>query len=167
MIIIGIDPGKNGGIARICEGKAKAFKMPETPRDIYRLLSDLGECFPDCFAYLELAHAFPAKGINNDDDGKFKRKGQGVVGLAKFMKHNGHLEMALIGVGIPFEQVTPAKWQGAMSCRTKGDKNITKRKAQELFPELKITHAIADALLIAEYGRRLRHERDRNCISNC
>jgi hypothetical protein len=38
---------------------------------------------------------------------------------------------------------------------TKGDKNITKRKAQELFPEIKITHAIADSLLIAEYGRRL------------
>jgi hypothetical protein len=38
---------------------------------------------------------------------------------------------------------------------TKGDKNITKRKAQELFPEIKITHAIADSLLIAEYGRRV------------
>jgi hypothetical protein len=37
---------------------------------------------------------------------------------------------------------------------SKGDKNVTKRKAQELFPSLKITHATADALLIAEYLRR-------------
>ena len=43
-----------------------------------------------------------------------------------------------------------------MSWLSKGDKNVTKSRAQELFPELKITHAIADALLIAEYGRRVR-----------
>jgi hypothetical protein len=42
-----------------------------------------------------------------------------------------------------------------MQCLTGGDKNISKRRAQELFPSLKITHAVADALLIAEYGRRL------------
>jgi hypothetical protein len=38
---------------------------------------------------------------------------------------------------------------------SKGDKNVTKRRAQQLFPQLKVTHAIADALLIAEYGRRV------------
>jgi hypothetical protein len=42
-----------------------------------------------------------------------------------------------------------------MRCLTKGDKNVSKARAQELFPALKITHATADALLIAEYGRRL------------
>jgi hypothetical protein len=31
---------------------------------------------------------------------------------------------------------------------------VSKRKAQELFPGIKVTHAIADALLIAEYNRR-------------
>jgi hypothetical protein len=34
--------------------------------------------------------------------------------------------------------------------------DFTKAKAQELFPHLKITHATADACLIAEYGRRLQ-----------
>jgi hypothetical protein len=62
--------------------------------------------------------------------------------------------MALTAAGIPFERVTPQKWQKAMGCMTKGDKNVSKRRAQELFPQLKITHAIADALLIAEYGRK-------------
>jgi hypothetical protein len=37
---------------------------------------------------------------------------------------------------------------------TKGDKNVSKRRAQELYPQLKITHSTADALLIATYGTR-------------
>jgi hypothetical protein len=37
---------------------------------------------------------------------------------------------------------------------TKGDKNISKAKAQELFPDKKIIHATADALLIALYGTK-------------
>ena len=41
-----------------------------------------------------------------------------------------------------------------MKCLTKGDKNVSKRKAQELFPGLKITHKIADALVLAKYGQR-------------
>jgi hypothetical protein len=41
---------------------------------------------------------------------------------------------------------------------TKGDKNVSKRKAQELFPQLKITHATADALLLAEFGRRAQNQ---------
>jgi hypothetical protein len=35
-----------------------------------------------------------------------------------------------------------------------GNKNVTKTRAAQLFPGVKMTHAIADALLIAEYGRR-------------
>jgi hypothetical protein len=41
-----------------------------------------------------------------------------------------------------------------MGCLTKGDKNVSKSRAQELFPSIKVTHAIADALLIAEHNRR-------------
>jgi hypothetical protein len=42
-----------------------------------------------------------------------------------------------------------------MGCLTKGDKNVSKRKAQELFPSTKVTHAIADSMLIAAYGRKM------------
>jgi hypothetical protein len=38
---------------------------------------------------------------------------------------------------------------------TKGDKNVTKRMAQQLYPDIKITHANADALLIHEYGKQI------------
>ncbi len=56
-------------------------------------------------------------------------------------------------LGALFAHAGAVRWQKEMGCLTKGDKNVTKRRAQELFPTLKITHAIADALLIAEYGR--------------
>jgi len=79
---------------------------------------------------------------------------QGVVSMFKFGSSYGELKMALVAAGIRFEQVSPVSWQTALKCRTKGDKNVSKSRAQELFPDMKITHAIADSLLIAEYARR-------------
>jgi len=43
-----------------------------------------------------------------------------------------------------------------LGCLSKGDKNVTKAKAQEQFPNIKVTHATADALLIALYGRGMQ-----------
>lgn len=54
----------------------------------------------------------------------------------------------------------PGVWQKPFRLPTQkkagntAKKNTHKARAQELFPGLKITHAVADALLIAEYGRR-------------
>jgi hypothetical protein len=78
----------------------------------------------------------------------------GVTSSFTFGNGFGHLEMALTAAGIPFERVSPQKWQKAMGCLTKGDKNVSKKRAQELFPSIKCTHATSDALLIAEYGNR-------------
>jgi hypothetical protein len=60
--------------------------------------------------------------------------------------------MALTAACIPFARIRPQVWQKELGCLTKGDKNVSKRKAQELFPSMKVTHATADALLIAKYG---------------
>lgn len=66
-----------------------------------------------------------------------------------------------IAAGIRIEYVSPKKWQKQFGLISKGrglgqddtsKKNRNKAKAQELHPELKITHAIADAILICEYG---------------
>jgi len=146
VITIGIDPGQSGGIAWIDErGKPCVEKMPDTLTDIWDMIRGLSRenmtrgCGPSCKAYLEQVHSMP---------------GQGVASSFKFGQGYGALEMALIAAGIPFERVTPQKWQKAMSCMTGGNKNISKAKAQELFPSIKFTHATADAMLIAEYGRR-------------
>lgn len=142
MIYIGIDPGKSGGIAWIGDdGKACAVNMPETDRDV---LDVLKEIFREgqCRAVIERVHAMPK---------------QGVTSSFNFGYNFGGLNMALMASEIPFDLVTPQKWQKAMACLTGGDKNVSKRRAQELFPSIrKITHATADALLIAEYARKER-----------
>jgi Holliday junction resolvasome RuvABC endonuclease subunit len=144
MTTIGIDPGTNGGIAWITDGRACAEKMPDTLQDLWELIASvrLNSVTPrtGIMAYIEQVHSSPQMGVKS---------------AFTFGQGFGHLEMALTAAGIPFERVRPQVWQKSLGCMTKGDKNITKRKAQELFPEIKITHAIADSLLIAEYGRRL------------
>ena len=138
--IIGIDPGQSGGIAVLTQGTPSAAKMPDTERDVFEVLLGCKQR-GQLFAYIENVHSMP---------------GGGVASSFKFGMNYGMLRAFLIALGIPFETVTPQKWQRKLGCLSKGDKNVTKRKAQELFPSLRITHAIADALLIAEYGRRIR-----------
>ena len=143
MTTIGIDPGKNGAIAWISDGKPCVEKMPETLADLWELIYyDTGHFYSvtkgEFKAYIEQVYSSPQMGVKS---------------AFTFGNGFGHIEMALTAAGIPFERIRPQVWQKAMGCMTKGDKNVSKRKAQELFPSLKITHATADALLIAEYGR--------------
>ena len=79
---------------------------------------------------------------------------QGVASSFKFGVSYGLLRMALIASGIPWEEITPNQWQKALGCLSRGDKNTTKARSQQLFPRIKVTHAVADALLLAEFCRR-------------
>jgi hypothetical protein len=148
--IIGIDVGKSGGIAFLCGGEVSlAVKMPETHRDLFDLLHDAAALDgPPTIAFVENVNASPQ---------------MGVVSAFKFGKSVGAVQMACIAAGIRMELVSPQKWQKALGLKPTGHgigqgdtekKNRNKARAQELFPGIKITHAIADCLLIAEYGRR-------------
>lgn len=151
MRYIGIDPGKAGGIACVTASSgAVAVKMPESDRDILDLLRRwVADEDGSCFAMLEKVHSSPQ---------------MGVASAFTFGQGWGRLRMALAAAWIPFDLVSPQAWQKALGCRTGGnigakvaaDKGITKRRAQELFPHLTVTHAIADALLLAEYCRRVK-----------
>ena len=137
-IIVGIDPGQSGGIAIINGDNIYAHKMPETERDIYDLFGDYS-FYADVVVFLESVHSMP---------------GQGVSSSFKFGRGYGFLRGIITALMFPLHDVSPQKWQKALGCLSGGNKNITKQKAQQLFPQLKITHSIADAILIAEYGRR-------------
>lgn len=143
MLILGIDPGASGAIV-VHDGlyPPQFVKLNETEGDICGFLK--GFDLNGAFAYIERVHSMP---------------GQGVCSSFKFGQSYGFLRGLLSGFGIPFEEVSPQKWQKSMGCLSKGDKNVTKSKAQQLFPNVKVTHAIADALLIAEYGLRLKQSR--------
>lgn len=135
---IGVDPGVNGGIAILrSDGDVMcAVKMPATEKDILTVLMLTSA---RSMAILEKVSSSPQ---------------MGVVSAFTFGRGYGGIRMALAAAMIPFDEVTPGVWQRAMQCLTKGDKNVSKRRAQELFPAVKVTHAIADALLLAEFGRR-------------
>lgn len=146
-IYIGIDPGKNGGIAVLnTDGSVREVTaMPQTPRDIIDFLTAYKEgsrCVLE-----DVGHGMP---------------GQSSKATATFARHNGHLEAALLALQIPTEKVTPQKWIKAYQLRKKKEqdkndwKNTLKAKAQSIFPQLgkKVTLKTCDALLIAEYARR-------------
>lgn len=161
--IVGIDPGKNGGIAMLNQDGIviNVEKMPETPQDLYNHLvalvahaastaSQMEE--PRVVVYIEKVGGIP---------------GQGASAAFSFGKGCGHLEMALLALKLPTNDITPQKWQkmyqvGSSSitkstaAEKKEHKLRLKAKAQSLFPQLgkKITNATCDALLIAEYGRK-------------
>lgn len=139
-MILGIDPGKSGGFAIITETTTAAYAFDKhTPSDIAEILDRHKKWVK--VSYIERVSAMPK---------------QGVVSVFTFGQNYGWWQGVLTAFKIPIERVSPIKWQTYMGCRTGGNKNVSKARAQEIFPEEKITHAIADALLIAEYGRRIQ-----------
>lgn len=140
-VYIGVDPGQSGGIAMLRDDGSilSAVAMPDTESDILEALKDWNRYGLNAKAVLERVWSSP---------------GWGHAGAFKFGLNYGSLRMALMAAQIPHEEVLPARWQTAMNCRSGKDKNVTKRRAQGLWPRYTITHALADALLIAEHCRR-------------
>lgn len=137
---LGIDPGKSGGWAMISQLGRTCQTMKSgtcNTKELHTFLCD----WKPTFAILEFVSSSPQ---------------QGVKSAFTFGQSYGAIEAILVCCGVPFDRVTPKKWQQAMGCLSRGDKNVTKRRAQELFPDIKVTHDIADALLLAEYCRRIR-----------
>ena len=148
MLYIGVDPGASGGIAAVqTNGQVYQLeKMPATDVDVLALLTawrEGGAGSLGAHAVLERVAAWRGCPM-------------GPSTILKLGAHWGGLQMALSAVGIAYDVVQPQKWQAAMGCLTGGDKNVSKRRAQALFPGVTITHATADALLMAEYCRRQR-----------
>ena len=125
---MGIDPGASGGLALISSDGILVEKMPATPADLWLLVSSWSELADFC--YIEKVH--------------------------KFGRNFGLIIGCVTAARIPHDFVPPGVWQKNLGCLTKGDKNVTKQKAQQLYPNMIVTHAIADAILIAEYCRTVR-----------
>lgn len=151
MIYVGIDPGRSGGIAVLDEKRELVFSAVLerlTLKELFAFLLDVRN-YDLPMAVLERVHSMP---------------GQGHSGAFTFGRNVGNLEALLVAAEIPFDQVIPRRWQPAIGvvyppkAKDTVRKNISKARAQELFPDqaLTITHALADAMLIAEYCRRVQ-----------
>lgn len=165
--IIGIDPGINGAIGIIHGDEYDVYDIPvhkvetttktKTMVDLNALdllvdqiLSKYtnGDCESTTFfeAWIEKVSAMP---------------GQGVTSMFSMGRTLGNLEMIMTAYHIPIKWVTPQKWKKEVIFGAGSNKLISVQKAKELFPLCKYEtergrklDGRAEAMLIAEYGRR-------------
>lgn len=135
---LGVDPGKSGAFALIHEDGQffKSIKLSETQRDVYDWVKEYERNI--VYAAIEKVHSMPR---------------QGVASSFKFGESFGYCQGILVGLQVSFTLVRPQEWQKALKCMSKGDKNVTKNKAQQFWPKERITHAIADSMLIAYWAK--------------
>jgi len=141
-LYMGLDPGTQGAIALVSASGEPVVRLrlsKSTETDVHLFVAE----------YVGMVQTAMLEKVAS-------RPGQGVVSVFKFGKAYGLLRGILVANSVPFNDVTPGKWQRAMKCLSKGDKNVTKAAAQRLMPTApnKIVHEDADAWLIAEYCRR-------------
>ena len=155
MTYLGIDPGKNGGLAwgDGTPGRVQCAKVPATTGELVNLLRIIA---PDV-AYLEKV-------------GGYIGKIQPGAAMFVFGQYFGELRGALAALRINFSMITPQAWQKALALgnskgMSKTDwKNKLKGHAESLYPATKITLATSDAVLIyhtlalASQPRKLKHE---------
>jgi hypothetical protein len=147
--IIGIDPGAKGALAFIDErGNAIVHKSDDTaPRDaLLDAIAGVELC--ECTAYLELVGGF--------QPGRPQPASRAGVLMRSLGKWEGLLE----GLGIKYQLVRPQKWQagipGVAGVKEYADrKRVLRDEAIRRFPNIKVTLERADALLIADFGRRV------------
>lgn len=164
MMIIGIDVGLSGAIAVLHDYTSAVVGVWDTPiltikknkgvrheidrpalaelmREILRQRDELGEPV----ACIEAVHSMP---------------GQGVASSFEFGKGYGQFLMLMTVLKIPVDLVSPQRWKKTMMADMGKDKDASRIRAKELFGSqidlsLKKHHGRADAILIAEYRRRL------------
>lgn len=170
MLYLGIDPGGSGGLALIsASGRFVDFEpMPDSCRGLLEVLLEFreraGAIYTDSVtgaivpanppvlkALLEKIQPQPA----SSRQGAWSAKGS-----SSFFKNIGHLEMALEAVRIPYDELRAQEWQPIVGLRyekgEKRNKNRSKAIVEVVFPTLtNVTHAAADALLLAEVCRRI------------
>lgn len=191
--IIGIDPGKQGGIAFLTENNSNAVKMPQTVRELNTYLKYLKETYPNPIIFIEKVQAYRGKSIEeykNEfykifDSQKQKEKifeefikviTQGdeapgkKFGINKMLANYNQLLTVIKLLEIPFVEVYPISWQTTLNLKIKNDRRTkTERKrsykefAQNRFPKVKLNLAIADSLCLVMFGEK-KWEEDFNWI---
>lgn len=148
MLFIGVDPGNSGALAAVSSApmseRALVFPTPdfEAVRAAVTVIRSLAEdVYP--VAAVEKVHAFP---------------GQGVSSSFTFGKSYGSVIQGLVDGDFAILDVTPREWMRALGLPSREEagsktakKNAHKAMAAALFPDVKVTHAVADALLIARW----------------
>lgn len=164
MKIVGIDPGLTGAIALLDVGTPMRIQFWDTPtlkietgkstKNIINVLeaADILFKIDPALIIIEKVHAMPGGG----------ERTMGATSAFNFGMGYG-VWLGIIGAfQIPFQQVHPATWKKAMMEGMGKAKAASRVRAMQIYPsvgeELKLVkhHGRADALLLAEYGRRTK-----------
>ena len=152
QFVLGIDPGKNGGIVGLTNGHINLIdKMPQTPAEMWGYFESSGlrlmlKSKENIYVFIEDVHSMPTDGVRS---------------AFTFGRQLGYLDMVLATCDVGPTRVVPTKWMDALGCKRERDEtryNYKKRlveKAKSLAPVShrdKINLATADAFLIAKYG---------------
>ena len=151
-LVLGIDPGKSGGMciikSNIYDFGARIFtahNCPETPEEMAGFINMLRTESPYITCFLEKVHAFPTDGRSS---------------AFKFGMNYGMWRGILCAFGIKTELVSPRTWQVTYGELPK-DKQERKRRLKEIATEqshVKATLRTADAICIALYGQKMLEE---------
>ena len=162
--VLGIDPGKSGGLALITGQGVHLWKMPDTAIDLWTLFGEIQLLALDrVWATYYKEDAFPitsAIAAVLEQVGGYTGEGQPGSAMFNFGRGYGNLEAFLIAAGISFTSKIPGIWLKEYGLKKRKDepkgkwKNRLKAYACQLFPGVHITLSTCDALLIAEYARR-------------
>lgn len=165
MVIVGIDPGLDGGIAGIDEKGSVLFIRVMPSKEWKRGKRDVDAA--------ELGRMLDRTNGERFDEGEpnlvvVEKVGsmpkQGIVGAFTFGKGYGKVLGIVEYFGIPLEQPTPQRWKKVVLAGTAKDKEAAVAYVRNRFPNLNLFrtnkcrkphHGMADAVCLAEFGRRL------------
>jgi hypothetical protein len=153
MIIVGIDPGLDGGLAAISPDEMVLSVMPVVSAGTRRLIDEQ--------AFVQWLTPFAIKKAKVFIEAVASRPGQGVVAMFTFGTGWGLVRGICAGLGMSYELVRPQEWQGSLlRGQPQGSEYLV---ASRLWPSAawraterssKPHSGLVDAALIAEYGRR-------------
>jgi len=159
-LIIGIDPGLSGGIAVI---KDSGFtEVDPFPTQEITVNGKTRREY-DRTALLAIITRYSIQGAKAFVERQWARKTDGVSSCFTTGKGYGEILMALTACMVPVEVPTPTTWRKGLSMGLSGPPRDLKlaslKKARDMFPQcaerIGKHDGMAEALLIAEYGRRV------------
>lgn len=156
MKCVGIDPGTNGGIGVIVDDKVFALKLPESEAEVCKVLQTtvLGADL----VVLERVGGFVGGGEVCPVCHQAKNQSPGSA-MFVFGRGVGVIVGCLLSLGVKVEEIEPQRWQSTLGLKrpkamTQDNwKRELKRVAQQLYPSVKVTLAVSDALLLARYSK--------------
>jgi crossover junction endodeoxyribonuclease RuvC len=159
VVHIGIDVGLTGAIAVVCDSwDTEVYDMPvveeKGARTVKKYIDSLS------LAGLLKAALYRRTLGTLVVESQHSMPEQGVAGVFSLGRSYGTIEGVVGALGYPLSRADPSRWKKAMGCDP--GKEGGRLRALELFPhqahnlKRKKDHDRADALLLAEYGRRMR-----------